>query len=385
MIDKINGFLWSPYTLLLFVGTGAFLMLRLKFLPLRKLWFGIKTAFCGNKGNAQMPGDITPFQALMTSLAATIGTGNIAGVATAIALGGPGAVFWMWVMAVLGMATKYSEAVLAVKYREKGPDGSMRGGPMYALKNGVKPKRLGRLLGALFAMFTVIASFGLGNMAQANSVSDAAKAAFGFSPAATGILLAVLCVMVIVGGIKSIAKVTSHIVPLMGGLYIVGGLAVIALNIGNLGSGIAGIFSAAFSGQAAAGAFAGASTTAAIRYGVARGVFSNEAGLGSASIAAAAAKTRHPREQGFVSMTGVFFDTLIVCTITALVIAVTGVWQQTDISGECSDRRSHDGGRIRSNSRRFWRLYRGCRSDTVCVLEHHRLVVLRREIARVSF
>lgn len=319
--------------LILLVGTGIFLMFRLKFLPIRKLGYAIKLAFSGKHKNNKQAGDITPFQALMTSLAATIGTANIAGVATAVAIGGPGAVFWMWVTAVFGMATKFSECVLAVKFREKDENGQMRGGPMYALEKGLRTKWLGRLLAVLFCVFTVIASFGIGNMAQANSVSGAAQAAFGLDPLAVGIFMSVICGLVIIGGIKTIAKFASKVVPLMGGLYILAGLIVIALNADKIGAGLTGIFRAAFSGQAATGAFAGASTIAAMRYGVARGVFSNEAGLGSAPIAAAAAKTDHPVRQGFVSMTGTFFDTLIICTITALVIACSGLWEQADAAG----------------------------------------------------
>ncbi len=330
-MQEISGF--ASYMLILLVGTGVFLTFRLRFLPIRKLGYAIKLAFSKKHKNKKQAGDISAFQALMTSLAATIGTANIAGVATAIAIGGPGAVFWMWITAVFGMATKFSECVLAVKYREKGENGSMRGGPMYALEKGLGAKRLGRFLAVLFCVFTITASFGIGNMAQANSVSGAAKAAFGLDPLAVGIMLSVMCGLVILGGIKTIAKFASKVVPLMGGLYILAGLIVIALNADKIGEGLANIFRAAFSGQAATGAFAGASTIAAMRYGVARGVFSNEAGLGSAPIAAAAAKTDHPVRQGLVSMTGTFFDTLIICTITALVIACTGTWEQADAMG----------------------------------------------------
>ncbi|MDD5018105.1 MAG: sodium:alanine symporter family protein [Eubacteriales bacterium] len=329
--EKISAFAWGPTMLVLLVGTGVFLTVRLRFVPLRMLGYGIRSAF--TKTGEKSSGDITPFAALMTSLAATIGTGNIAGVAAAIAVGGPGAVFWMWVAAVFGIATKYGEAVLAVKYRERGEDGHMRGGPMYALEKGLRSRRLGRFLGIAFAVFTLIASFGIGNMAQAGAVAQAAGAAFGAPPLTAGILLCALCALVILGGIRSVARVASRFVPLMGGLYILCGLVVIALNIGHLGTGLASIFAAAFTGQAATGAFAGASVMAAIRCGVARGVFSNEAGLGSAPIAAAAAKTDSPARQGFVSMTGTFFDTLVVCTVTALVIACTGVWRQADAAG----------------------------------------------------
>jgi len=329
VMEDISRFVWGPVMLALLVGTGVFLMLRLRFMPIRKLGLAIRTAFSRKSGG---DGDISPFGALMTALAATIGTGNIAGVATAIAIGGPGAVFWMWVAAVFGMATKYGEAVLAVRYRVRGADGRWRGGPMYALEHGLPWPRLGKLLGIFFAVFAVIASFGIGNMAQANAVSGVAGA-YGVPPLVSGIVLAVFCGLVMLGGIASIARVTSRVVPVMGGLYILGGLIVVALNADRLGAGVAGIVRSAFSGQAACGAFAGASTMTALRYGVARGVFSNEAGLGSAPIAAAAAKTDSPARQGLVSMTGTFFDTLVVCTVTALVIACTGMWQHTDPSG----------------------------------------------------
>lgn len=315
--------------LVLLVGTGIFLSFRLRFLPQKKLFYGIRMAFSRNGGG----GDISPFAALMTSLAATIGTGNIVGVATAFAMGGPGAVLWMWVTALVGLSTKYTECLLAVKYRIKGMDGQMRGGPMYTMENGIKNKRLGRLLGLVFSACAVLASFGIGNLTQANAVSGAAAAAFGLSPVIAGIVMAACAFVVMLGGIKSIARICGRLVPFMGAFYILGGLVVIALHIDRLGSGLTQIFSAAFSGQAAAGGFAGATVASALRFGVARGVFSNEAGLGSAPIAAASAKTDHPARQGLVSMTGTFFDTLVVCTITALVIACTGMWQEPGLSG----------------------------------------------------
>ena len=329
-MQDLSRFVWGPVMLALLVGTGVFLTLRLRFLSLRKLGLALRMVFARRSAGE---GDISPFAALMTALAATIGTGNIAGVATAIALGGPGAVFWMWVAALFGMATKYGEAVLAVRYRQRGADGQWRGGPMYALEYGLRRRGVGHALGVMFAVCTVIASFGIGNMAQANAVADVG-AALGVAPLAVGIGLSVLCGLVMLGGIRSIAKVTSRLVPLMGALYILGGLIVIVRYIDRLGDGLAGIVTAAFSGQAASGAFAGVSVMGAIRYGIARGVFSNEAGLGSASIAAASARTDHPARQGLVSMTGTFFDTLVVCTVTALVIACTGMWQAADASGQ---------------------------------------------------
>jgi len=332
IIEKINSFVWGIYMQAFLVGTGIFLMVRLKFIPLRKLGFGIKQAFSRHKFIKEK-GAISPFQALMTSLAGTIGTANIAGVATAIALGGPGAIFWMWITAVFGMATKYSESVLAIKYRIKDERGEFCGGPMYTLSRGFKKKSLGRFFAVLFSLFAVTASFGIGNMTQANSVAAAINTSFGIDNLITGIVLSLLSAMVILGGIKTIAKVTSKIVPLMGSLYILGGLAVVFLNIEKVLPGLLEIVRSAFSGRAVIGGFGGAATAQAIRYGISRGVFSNEAGLGSAPIAAAAAKTDYPARQGFVSMTGTFFDTLVICTITALVISVTGVWYQIGETG----------------------------------------------------
>lgn len=309
--------------LLLLVGTGLYYSFRLKFLPQRKLFLGLRTAFAHSSGS----GDISAFFALMTSLGATIGTGNIAGVATAYAFGGPGAIFWMWVSAFTGIATGYAEGILAVKYRVRLSNGKLRGGPMYALERGLKSKKLGRFLAVMFSVFTAVTALCTGSMVQANAVSDAAKAAFGINPVASGLFTAFVCIFVMLGGIKSVAAFSGRLVPFMGLFYIAGGLIVIILNFSRLADGIASIFTSAFSGQAAIGGFAGASVAAAIRFGAARGVFSNETGLGSASIASSAAKTDHPVRQGLVQMTAPFFDTLLVCTITALAIACTGVWQ----------------------------------------------------------
>lgn len=332
-MGKVVDFVWGPVMLVLLVGTGIYLTLRLKFLPLRMLGYGIRTAFSRRSTGGKAKGDVSPFAALMTSLAATIGTANIAGVATAIAIGGPGAVFWMWVTALVGMATKYAEAVLAVKYRSTDERGNMRGGPMYALEKGLKNKKAGRFAAMLFALFTVAASFGIGNMAQSNSAAHAAQAAFGVNPLVSGIVMAAVCSVTIAGGVRRIASAASRIVPVMGLLYIICGIIVIGINIDRLGEAVHNIFAAAFTGQAAAGAFAGATTMSAIRSGIARGVFSNEAGLGSAPIVAAAARTDHPARQGLVSMTGTFFDTLVVCTITALAIACSDMWQHADTAG----------------------------------------------------
>jgi AGCS family alanine or glycine:cation symporter len=269
-------------------------------------------------------GDITPFNALMTSLSATIGTGNIAGVGTAIAIGGPGAVFWMWCTALVGMATKYAEAVLAVKYREVDEKGNHVGGPMYYIKNGLGENW--KWLGALFALFGALAGFGIGNMVQANSVADAMEANLGVPFWLSGMVMAALVFLVLIGGIKRIAEVAGKLVPIMGVAYVAGGLIVILFNLSEVPAALGLIIQQAFSPTAATGGFAGAGIMLAIQYGVARGIFSNEAGLGSAPIAHAAAKTKDPVRQGTVAMLGTFIDTLVVCTITALVIIISAKW-----------------------------------------------------------
>lgn len=304
-------------------------MLRLRFRPLLRLGYALRQVFTFRARDARK-GDISPFQSLMTSLAATIGTGNIVGVATAMTLGGPGALLWMWVSALFGLATKYSEAVLAVKYRERNAKGEMAGGPMYTLRNGFAGKAAGRVLAALFAVFTVLASFGMGNMAQANSIADALHASFGLSRALVGIVTAVLAGCVLLGGIRSVGRMAAAVVPFMALFYAAGALFVIGTRITYLPAGLRLIVGQAFSLQAAGGGVAGSVMASAMRFGVARGVFSNEAGLGSAPIAAAAAQTDHPCRQGYISMTGTFFDTLVVCTLTGLAIACSGVLGQTD-------------------------------------------------------
>lgn len=325
-VGAVNSLVWGPYMLVLLVGTGLFLTVRLKFMSFRYLPYALKLAFTPHQDESS-EGDINHFQALMTALAATIGTGNIAGVATAVTLGGPGAVFWMWVTALVGMATKYAEAILSVKYRIVDAKGEMAGGPMYFLEKGLGMK----WLGMLFALFGAIAAFGIGNMVQSNSVAAAIESTFGVPLLYTGIALAALTALVILGGIKSIGRVSAMLVPFMAVFYIIGGLIIIFINISMLPEAIAYIFKAAFAGhEPLAGGFAGATVAQAIRFGVARGVFSNEAGLGSAPIAAAAAKTDHPARQALVSMTGTFLDTIIVCSITGLVLAITGVWQNAN-------------------------------------------------------
>lgn len=338
ILGSVNDFVWGPVMLVLLVGTGVFLTFRLKFLPWRNLGYALKSVFKKTeKTDDQHEGDITPFQSLMTALAATIGTGNIVGVATAMVLGGPGAIVWMWISALFGLSTKYAESLLSVKYREVNDAGEMAGGPMYVMRNAFPIPALGKILAVAFALFAVLASFGIGNMTQANSISEALNTTFGVPNAVTGVLLTVLALIVLLGGIKSIGKVCEKIVPFMAVLYFVCGLIVIILNIKNLPSGIAEIFSMAFSVKAISGGVGGsiiASMLSAMRWGVARGVFSNEAGLGSAPIAAAAAKTDLPSRQGYINMTGTFFDTIVVCSVTGLVIASSGQLGAVDASGE---------------------------------------------------
>ncbi|MBO8171891.1 MAG: sodium:alanine symporter family protein [Bacillaceae bacterium] len=315
-LSDASDFVWGPYMLTLLVGTGVFLSIRLRFMQFSSLPYALKLAFSRNQ-DKKSEGDISHFQSLMTALAATIGTGNIAGVATAVVAGGPGALFWMWVTAVFGMATKYAEAILAVKYREKDARGEMAGGPMYYIEKGLGWK----WLGILFAIFGSVAAFGIGNMVQSNSVALAIQGSFQVPTWITGVILTVLTALVILGGIKSIGRVTAFLVPFMAVFYIIGGLIIILINFAEVPAAFALIFREAFTGEAVGGAVLGQ----VIRYGVARGVFSNEAGLGSAPIAAAAAKTDMPGRQALVSMTGTFLDTIIVCTITGLVLIMSGL------------------------------------------------------------
>ncbi|PAU80025.1 sodium:alanine symporter family protein [Halovibrio salipaludis] len=322
-LESISSVVWGPAMLVLLLGTGLFLTLGLRAMPIRRIGYGFKQMFLGR--TSQEEGEITPFQALSTSLSATIGTGNIGGVATAIALGGPGAVFWMWMTALVGMATKYAEALLAVKYREVDEDGRYVGGPMYYIKNGLGARW--HWLGILFAFFAMVAAFGIGNTVQANAVADVVEANLSVPAWVTGVVLAVLVFLVIIGGIRRIAQLTEKVVPLMAVIYILGALAVILWNLPDVPGALASIVTGAFTGTAATGGFAGAAVWAAIRFGVARGVFSNEAGLGSAPIAHAAAQTNSPVRQGTVGMMGTFIDTIVVCTMTALVIVLTGAWE----------------------------------------------------------
>lgn len=318
LIATLSGWVWGPPMLTLLVGTGLYLTVLLKGLQFRALPLAFRLVFHKDHGHA---GDISHFAALMTALAATVGIGNIVGVATAITLGGPGAVFWMWMTGLVGMVTKYSEAVLAVKYREKGEHG-MRGGPMYYLAKGAGLP----WLGWLFALFTALATFGIGNMTQANAAAKIFEATFHIEPWVTGVVLMVLTALVILGGIRSIGRFTSFLVPFMIVGYVGSALVVLALNVTEIPHAFGLIFGHAFSPAAATGGFAGATVAAAMRFGIARGVFSNESGLGSAPIAAAAARTHDPVKQALVSMTQTFIDTLVVCTMTALVILSAKSW-----------------------------------------------------------
>lgn len=325
IVASINGYVWGPYMLVLILGVGLFLMLGLAFLPLRKLGFGFKLLFGRKRSDSkEKAGEISPFQALMTALSATIGTGNIAGVATAIAIGGPGAIFWMWCTALVGMATKYSEAVLAVNFREVDQKGAYVGGPMYYIKNGLGKRFV--WLGILFAIFGSVAGFGIGNMVQINSMADVMSQNLYIPSYITGTFVALLVALVLLGGIKRIAEVASKIVPFMAVVYFVSCLTAIILNISALPDAFALILNHAFNPIAATGGFAGAGVMLAIQMGVARGIFSNEAGLGSAPIAHAAAKTNSPVKQGTIAMLGTFIDTIVICTMTGLVIILSGQW-----------------------------------------------------------
>ncbi|WP_455206031.1 alanine/glycine:cation symporter family protein [Kaarinaea lacus] len=333
-IEQVNALVWGTPMLILILGTGFFLMIGLRFMPILKLAYGFNMLWRGRKAEGE--GDISAFNALMTSLSATVGTGNIAGVATAIFLGGPGALFWMWCTALVGMATKYAEAVCAVRFRETDERGMHVGGPMYYIKNGLGKKWA--WLGTLFALFGAIAGFGIGNTVQANSVADAMNSSFGLDTSITGLILMVLVSLVLIGGIKRIGEVAGKLVPIMAVTYIVAGLVIIMININALPGAFDLVITHAFTPTAAEGGFAGAAVWAAIRYGVARGVFSNEAGLGSAPIAHAAAKTDDPVRQGSIAMLGTFIDTILICSITGLVIITSGAWMSGETGAALSSR-----------------------------------------------
>jgi AGCS family alanine or glycine:cation symporter len=328
LIQRASDFVWGPFLLIpLLLLTGLFLTIRLRGLQFTKLWSSLYYALIVRREKGA-EGDISHFQALMTALAATVGTGNIVGVATAIATGGPGALFWMWMTGLVGMATKFSEALLSVKFRTTDERGDQCGGPMYYLANGIRQKWLGKTLGALFALFAAVAAFGIGNMVQSNSVADALATSFGQKTWVTGLILAVAAGLVILGGIKSIGRFTGAFVPFMIVAYMLGSGIILIKFAGEIPAALGLIFDGAFSGTAAVGGFAGAAVRQAIRFGVARGIFSNESGLGSAGIAAAAAQTKEPVRQALVSMTQTFIDTIVVCSFTGLTILVTGAWQE---------------------------------------------------------
>lgn len=321
-LQTLSAWVWGAPLIALLAGTGIFLTWKLKWIQIRRLAAALYLAFIKRK-EKNAKGDISNFQALMTALAATVGVGNIAGVATAVALGGPGALFWMWLTGLFGMATKYAEAILAVKYRVIDKNGKMCGGPMYYIEKGMGLK----WLGVLFAVFTSIAAFGIGNMVQANTVADSLSATWNIPINATGLALTVGAALVLVGGIKGIGRVCSVITPFMILFYMLGSIAIILIHINRVPYAFILIFKSAFTKTAAIGGFSGAGALMAMRMGVARGIFSNESGLGSAPIVAAAAQTRKPVTQALVSMTQTFIDTIIVCMLTGLVIIVTGAWQ----------------------------------------------------------
>lgn len=338
IVKLVDDFVWGPVMLVLLVGTGIFLTLRTGFLPWRNLPYALKSTLSKEaRTKSRGEGDVSPFSALTTALAATIGTGNIVGVATAMVSGGPGALVWMWISAAFGLTSKFSECMLAIKYREKNEKGEMSGGPMYTMKKAIKWKPLGTVLGWLFAFFAVVASFGIGNMTQANSISSSMAETWSVPTWITGVIITILALVIIVGGIKTISKVSSVVVPFMAIFYVIGGLIVIALNYKNIPAGVVQIFQCAFSIQSITGGVLGTITASmmnGMRYGVARGVFSNEAGMGSAAITAAAATTDHPVRQGYINMTGTFWDTIVVCTITGLAIASSGVLGSVNEAGE---------------------------------------------------
>ncbi|MCE2425236.1 MAG: sodium:alanine symporter family protein [Pseudomonadales bacterium] len=333
IIDSVNAFAWGPPMLGMLGVTGVLLTLGLVFMPWRKIGYGFRLLF--DRSDPAGSGEVKPFNALMTALSATVGTGNIAGVATAIALGGPGAIFYMWLIALFGMATKYAEAVCAVTYREVDQNGKHVGGPMYYLRNGVGEfaPELGKWLGLAFAVFGAAAAFGIGNAVQVNSMAAALDNSFSVPHWATGVVVAALVAVVVIGGIRRIGEVAGRLVPAMVVLYVGAAVVVVAINIVDVPAAIGLIFTHAFTPAAATGGFAGAAVAAAIRFGVARGVFSNESGLGSAAIAHAAAQTNSPVRQGVIAMLGTFIDTLVVCTMTALVILTSGAWTLTGEDG----------------------------------------------------
>jgi AGCS family alanine or glycine:cation symporter len=327
LMDSLNGIVWGPPMMVLLLGVGVFLTIGLRFLSIVRIPYALKQLLKKRDPNAE-EGDVSPFAALMTALSSTIGTGNIAGVAAAIALGGPGAIFWMWITAIVGTATKFAEGVLAVRYREVDANGNRVGGPMYYIKNGLGPKFM--WLAMLFAFFGIIGSLSTGNAVQANSITDALKSTYGWDPRIIAVVLSVLVAAVIFGGIKRIGVMASALVPFMAATYLIAGITVIGFNIGKVPDAFGMIFKGAFGLQSAGTGVAVGLMMLAMQKGIARGLFSNEAGQGSAPIAHAAARNNDPVNQGIIAMLGTIIDTLVVCTITALVILTSGV-----VSAEC--------------------------------------------------
>lgn len=328
IVDSVNSVVWGPVMLILLLGTGVFLTIGLRGITITRIPFAFAQLLKGRKGSGE--GEISPFNALMTALSSTVGTGNIAGVATAIGIGGPGALFWMWCTALVGMATKYAEAVLAVNYRETDTVGKKVGGPMYYIKNGLGKRW--RPLAFLFALFGSLAGFGLANTVQSNTVSQVLYNNFNIPTLMSGLVMAFMVALVLLGGIKRIAQVAGKLVPLMTAIYLLSTLIILSINIAEIPAALTLIVKSAFNGTAATGGFAGATIMLALRMGVSRGIFSNESGLGSAPIAHAAAETNSPVRQGTIAMLGTFIDTLIICTMTGLVLIVSGVWS-SDLQG----------------------------------------------------
>ena len=328
IVDSVNSVVWGPVMLILLLGTGVFLTIGLRGITITRIPFAFAQLLKGRKGSGE--GEISPFNALMTALSSTVGTGNIAGVATAIGIGGPGALFWMWCTALVGMATKYAEAVLAVNYRETDAAGIKVGGPMYYIKNGLGKRW--RPLAFLFALFGSLAGFGLANTVQSNTVSQVLYNNFNIPTLMSGLVMAFMVALVLLGGIKRIAQVAGKLVPLMTAIYLLSTLIILSINIAEIPAALTLIVKSAFNGTAATGGFAGATIMLALRMGVSRGIFSNESGLGSAPIAHAAAETNSPVRQGTIAMLGTFIDTLIICSMTGLVLIVSGVWS-SDLQG----------------------------------------------------
>lgn len=349
LLKQVDALVWGPGMLAFMLGTGLYLLVRMRFLPVRNLGYALRCVTgrereagkIGKRGGAadrtgKRKGEISPLSSLTTELAATIGTGNIVGVATAMMLGGPGALFWMILAAFVGLSTKFAESMLAVKYRTRDESGSFVGGPMYTMLYGFPLRRMGRLLGGLYALFAVFASFGMGNMTQSNSIAVSFRETFGIPEAKTGLILTIMVILIVLGGIRSISRITLYMVPCMALFYILGAGAVIVLHLDRLPGGLAEILRMACSGEAVAGGMGGAvvaSMQDAMRWGVSRGVFSNEAGLGAGGITAAVADTASPVRQGYISMTGVFFDTILICTLTGLALSCSGVIGMRDENG----------------------------------------------------